>query len=217
MKKFIERYKHAWVFLYAFIYLPWFVYLEKHITTEFHLIHSPADDYIPFIEFFIIPYMLWFAFIAVTIAYFFFTDTNGFYKLVTFLFTGMTLFLIISTLYPNGLDLRPEVFARDNIFVDMVKTLYKTDTSTNVLPSIHVFNSIGAHIAISHSQHLQKYRWVQISSLILTVSIVLSTMFLKQHSIIDVICAFLMAAIIHSFVYNPNPKKVHSYSNKMAG
>ena len=33
------------------------------------------------------------------------------------------------------------------MFTDMVKVLYKTDTPTNVLPSIHVFNSIGAGIA----------------------------------------------------------------------
>ena len=51
------------------------------------------------------------------------------------------------------------------MFTDMVKVLYKTDTPTNVLPSIHVFNSIGAGIAISHSNDLKKHRWIQISSL----------------------------------------------------
>lgn len=217
MKKFITKYKHAWVFLYVFLYMPWFVYLERHVTTEFHLIHSPLDDYIPFNEFFIVPYLLWFVFIAVTIGYFFFTDTKGFYKLVTFLFTGMTIFLVISTIYPNGLDLRPEVFARDNIFVDMVKDLYRTDTSTNVLPSIHVFNSIGAYTAISKSEALRKHRSIQIGSFILTVSIILATMFLKQHSVIDVVSAFLMSAIMYSIVYSPRPEKAHSYSRNLAG
>ena len=38
----------------------------------------------------------------------------------------------------------------------MVKMLYQTDTPTNVLPSLHVFNSLGACIAIYNSKSLQK-------------------------------------------------------------
>ena len=150
-KKFWEKYRHGWVFLYIFIYLPWFFYLEKHITTDYHLIHTAIDDKIPFIEYFIVPYTLWFLFIAVTVGYFFFFgEKSEFYRLIILLFSGMTIFLIVSTIYPNGLQLRPETFTRDNIFVDMVRQLYAVDTSTNVLPSIHVYNSLGAYIAISH-------------------------------------------------------------------
>ena len=215
-KKIFEKYKHGWVFLYAFIYLPWFFYLEKHVTTEFSEIHVALDDKIPFIEFFIVPYMLWFLFIAVTIGYFFFTNKTEFYQLIVFLFSGMTIFLIISTIFPNGLDLRPDTFVRDNIFVDMVKTLYKTDTPTNVLPSIHVYNSIGAYVAIRNSQALQKHKWVQTGSLILTVSIILSTMFLKQHSVVDVIVAFGMSAICYVFAYGVEKNRSHNLIENLA-
>lgn len=207
-KKIWDRYKHGWVGLYAFIYLPWFIYLEKHVTTEYNLIHVGLDDKIPFIEYFIIPYMLWFLFIAITLGYFFlFADRTEFYQLIAMLFTGMTLFLIISTIYPNGLDLRPDTFARDNIFVDMVKKLYRTDTPTNVLPSIHVYNSLGAYIAISHCKKLKQYKWIQVSAFILTASIILSTMFLKQHSVVDVIAAFAIAAVMYVFVYGFERKR----------
>ena len=64
MKAFIDKYKHAWVLLYAFIYMPCFLYLEHNVTTDFHLIYTPIDDMIPFLEIFIIPYLLWFAFVA---------------------------------------------------------------------------------------------------------------------------------------------------------
>lgn len=203
-KKFWEKYRHGWVFLYIFIYLPWFFYLEKHITTDYHLIYTTLDDKIPFIEYFIIPYTLWFLFIAVTIGYFFFFgEKSEFYRLIILLFSGMTIFLIISTIYPNGLQLRPETFTRDNIFVDMVKQLYAVDTSTNVLPSIHVYNSLGAYIAVSHCNKLKQHRWIQILTLLLTISIILSTMFLKQHSIIDVVAAFFMAGILYIIVYKP--------------
>ena len=179
-------------------------YLEKHITTDYHLIHTAIDDKIPFIEYFIVPYTLWFLFIAVTVGYFFFFgEKSEFYRLIILLFSGMTIFLIVSTIYPNGLQLRPETFTRDNIFVDMVRQLYAVDTSTNVLPSIHVYNSLGAYIAISHCSKLKQYKWVQIFTLLLTISIILSTMFLKQHSVIDVVAAFFMAGIMYVIVYRP--------------
>ena len=90
----------------------WFLYLEKHVTTDFHVIETSLDDKIPFIEYFIIPYLLWFAFIAVTIGYFFFTDKAGYYKLTAFLFTGMTIFLIVSTRISKRSDPAPCNFCK---------------------------------------------------------------------------------------------------------
>lgn len=212
IKHTLQKYKHAWVLLYALIYLPWFLYLEKHVTTDFHVIYTPLDDKIPFIEYFIIPYLLWFAYIAVTIGYFFFTDKAGYYRLTAFLFAGMTIFLIVSTVYPNGLELRPTVFTRNNFCTDLVRTLYKTDTPTNVLPSIHVFNSIGAYIAILHSEKLRSKKFIRYSAFIMTTLIILATMFLKQHSVIDVITAGIMAVILYQVVYAAELHKAPSYS-----
>ena len=207
IKELFDKYHHAWVFLYGFIYMPWFSWLEKHVTSNYFVIHSVFDDYIPFIEIFIIPYLLWFVYVSGTVLYFFFTDKQGFYRNCTLLITGMTLFLIICTIFPNGLNLRPSTFARDNIFVDLVRFIYRSDTSTNVLPSLHVYNSIGCYIAIRNSQKLRQYKWVQNGSLVLTVSIVLSTMFLKQHSVVDVIAAIVMIYFIYQFVYIPEQVK----------
>ena len=153
----IRKYKHAWVFLYILVYMPWFLFLERHVTTHYHVIQTKLDEWIPFNEFFIIPYLMWFAFIAAAFLYFFFKDIPGFYKLAKFMFTGMTVFLIVSTVFPNGQDLRPAVFARDNIFVDMVRVLYRADTCTNVFPSLHVFNSLGVCIAVQESAELRKH------------------------------------------------------------
>lgn len=209
-KRLSETMKRAWVALYALIYIPWFLYLEKHVTTDFHLIHVGLDDKIPFIEFFIVPYLLWFVYIAVTIGYFMlFGEKTEFYRMIALLFSGMTIFLIISTVYPNGLNLRPDTFARDNIFVDMVRHLYTVDTSTNVLPSIHVYNSIVAYLAISNCEKLRKHKWVQISSFTLTTLIVLSTMFLKQHSVVDVIAGCALVSVLYILIYKTerNPEK----------
>lgn len=213
-KQFLHRYKHIWVLSYILIYMPWFLYLEKHVTKDYHVIHTALDDYIPFCEYFIIPYLLWFAFIAVTFLWFFLYDTSGFYKMAAFLFTGMTIFLILSTIFPNGQDLRPTHFARDNIFVDMVKALYKTDTPTNVLPSIHVFNSIGVCVAICHNSQLYSKKWIRYGSLALGIFIILATMFLKQHSVVDVLAAGCMATILYPVVYMRESRKAADLSSQ---
>lgn len=202
-----KRYKHVWVFCYAFLYMPWFLYLEKHVTSGYYVIHSPLDDKIPFIEFFIIPYLLWFAFIAGVFLYFFFTDTEGFYKLAKISIVGMTIFLIISTLIPNGVALRPIIFERDNIFVNMVKVLYRTDTPTNVFPSLHVFNTLAACIALNRNERFKRHKIVCMSTHMLAALIILATMFLKQHSVIDVMAAFLMAYILYQIVYATQEQK----------
>lgn len=67
----------------------------------------------------------------------------------------MTIFLIVCTIFPNGLNLRPVTFPRENIYTDLVRMIYLVDTPTNVLPSIHVYNSIGAMAAIAHSTSLK--------------------------------------------------------------
>lgn len=201
MKKLIQKYRHGFLFLYAFIYLPWFMYLEKTVTKHYHVIHMDIDDKIPFIEYFIIPYMLWFLYVSGVVLYLFLKDTSGFYKCCSFLFTGMTLFLIISTLYPNGHQLRPEYFERNNIFVQAVQALYQTDTSTNIFPSIHVYNSIGAHIAIIQNDRLRQNKWITGGSFILMVSICMATVFLKQHSMFDVITGLILAFVMYEVVY----------------
>lgn len=201
MKVYMEKYKHAWTLLYFPIYLVWFAFLEETVTRRFHVVHVAMDDFIPFIEFFIVPYLLWFVYVAVGMLYFFFHDVSEYYKLCAFLFVGMTIFLFISTVYPNGHYLRPSVFPRDNIFATLVQWLYATDTPTNLFPSIHVYNSIGIHLAVSHSRELRKHRFVQIGSGILMMSIILATMFLKQHSVFDVMTACGMAAVMYVMVY----------------
>lgn len=201
-KQLLIKYKHAVpLIVYGIIYMTWFSYLEKTVTKHYTVIHMKLDDYIPFCEFFIIPYFLWFAYVAITVVFFLFKDKTDYYKACAFLATGMTIFLIISTLMPNGHHLRPLEMPRDNIFSSMVAYLYSIDTATNLWPSIHVYNSIGAHLAISHSKIFANKKGVRIASLILCVSIVLSTVFLKQHSVFDMLTAFILAAIMYGIVY----------------
>ena len=187
--------------IYFAIYLTWFYLIEHMHGRNYTIIHMKADYKIPFCEVFIIPYLLWFGYIAWIMIYLLFTNTNDFHKCCRFLFTGMTVFLIISTLFPNIHYLRPFILPRDNIFCDLVINLYRMDTSTNLWPSIHVYNSLGVLLAVIHNERLSSTNWIKWGCFALSTSIILSTMFLKQHSIFDVMTAFIMAAIVYIVVY----------------
>lgn len=197
-----NKYRHALpLLLYGIVYMQWFAWLERNVTNSYRLIHVRPDDYIPFCEVFVIPYLLWFAYVAAVVLYLFFRDRDDYFRTCTFLFTGMTVFLIVSTLWPNGHNLRPAVMPRENFFTGLIAALYRTDTPTNLWPSIHVYNSLGCHIAVMKSAGLEKRRGIRICSLILCVSIILSTVLIKQHSVFDVMTAFIMAAVMYGAVY----------------
>lgn len=199
-----ERSKHVFILLYSILYLGIFFLLEQNIK-DFHIINFKLDEYVPFMEIFIVPYLLWFAYVAITVVFFFlFLDIGEYYRLVCYLFLGMTVFLIVSFVYPNGLNLRPNYFPRDNIFTDMVRSLYQTDTSTNVMPSIHVYNSICVHLAIAKSPYFQKHKSWKHASLLLMLLIILSTVFIKQHSLLDVAGGILLAAAFYPLFYIKN-------------
>ena len=138
---------------------------------------------------------------AAVFVYLFFKNRREFYQYCIFLFTGMTLFLIVSTLYPNGHLLRPNTFARNNIFTFAVQILYQADTATNIFPSLHVYNSIAAHRAVANSETLAGNRLIRGGSFVLMVSIILATMFLKQHSVLDVISGILLGLVMEQLVY----------------
>ena len=160
--------------------------------------------WIPFCEYFIVPYLLWFGYVAWAVGYFYFKNKDEYFKLCAMLFTGMTVFLVISTIYPNGHYLRPAYFEHNNIFIQMVKWLYATDTPTNLFPSVHVFNSIAVNIAVWHSDNFKKNKAVRYGSAVLMVLIILSTMFLKQHSVFDVVTGMVLAVFMYSVVYTTN-------------
>ena len=61
MVQFIKKYRHGLIILaYAIVYMLFFEYLECRPVWGFHVIDTVFDDYIPFCEYFIVPYLLWF-------------------------------------------------------------------------------------------------------------------------------------------------------------
>ena len=67
------------------------------------------------------------------------------------------------------------------------------DTNTNVCPSEHVIISVGFFLAVLYSDTATgKYRIIAGITALMTA---VATVFLKQHSVVDVIAAFPVCAV----------------------
>jgi membrane-associated phospholipid phosphatase len=121
---------------------------------------------------------------------------NPMWKILTI---GMTTCLVIDLIIPNGLNLRP-VLHNENIFQVLVSYIYSLDTPTNVFPSIHVFDSIVICYGLNKTKLIQKNKYFKFINIFISVMICLSTVFLKQHAILDVFAAIALAVIIINVV-----------------
>lgn len=214
MKAFLSRYKHAWVFVYFIFYLPWYFGLQLRGNTGFHDVYTAIDRATPFVAWFIYPYVYWFLFVAGTIAYLFFTHKEDFYKCVAFLFIGMTVCLIIFTIYPTSYDHRPAMIEGSPLETFLVQFIYTADKSQNVFPSIHVYNSIGCAIALIKCQNFSQSKMIKIFASVSAIMITLSTMFIKQHSILDAISASLLAIVLYVLIYQIDILKIEKRLEK---
>lgn len=191
-------------FIFSFFYMISFLYIEnRHVKC--YMIESQLDERIPFCEYFVIPYLLWFVFIAAIILYFafFVKERREFDYMMYSLYIGMTIFIVISLLFPNAQRLRPKLYGRSGFFIDMVKLVYEKDTPTNIFPSIHVFNSIVCCVAVLKNEACKKHVWIICGTVFMTVLIIASTVFIKQHSVIDLAGAFLLNVVVAVVVYKP--------------
>ena len=174
--------------------LGWIGYFILYFLTEnlipyekCYPVHCVLDDMIPFCEYFVIPYVGWYFLIAGSLIYFALYNPDNFKNMMKFIIVTQIVGMVIYIAFPNRQDLRPEVFARDNIFTDIMGLLYTADTSTNVCPSMHVAYSIG--IASTWLKEKSASKWTKTFIVIFCLIVCISVAFVKQHSVVDIFAA----------------------------
>lgn len=180
--------------VYFFLYMICFMLLEEYVHPKYW-ISSPLDAYIPFNEFFLIPYVAWFPLIPGMFWYFYKKDPDSYLYLCQTILLGLTICLAIYAILPNGQLLRRPITG-NNVLCDLVRLLRKTDTPTNVCPSIHVFVSVTVALAAARSRAMSAQPHRQAALTALVVLICMATVFLKQHSIVDVACGAALSLIL---------------------
>lgn len=205
----VENYHHHWYLLIWLVYLTLFVIAEHVVTDNYWVSYLPLDDKIPFCRFFVVPYCLWHPLLFLMTLYLMFYDAEGLKRYMLYIGFGFGGSILFCLLFPNGQDLRPAQFAQNDIFTWAVGHIYAADTNTNVLPSMHVIGCAALTLACFDSEPLRR-RHLHLVMLPLGFIISMSTVFIKQHSILDVFAAIPVSAALYFLIYH------HEFMQKFA-
>lgn len=201
------EYRHLWYLLYWPLFGAAFFVVERvWLRPEYHPIHCALDDLIPFCELFLIPYLLWFVFLAGMVVYTLFFDVEAFRGLMKFIIVSYTAAIVIYILFPNCQELRPVAFPRDNPFTHFLAGFYAFDTNTNVCPSLHVIGSVAVASCAWRSRRFRAPGW-RAAFTVTAALISVSTVFLKQHSLWDLLVALLVCGLAQYLAYGVNRER----------
>lgn len=195
------------VFICTILYLSIFFILENINFNKYLYTETIIDQYIPFIDFFVIPYVLWFPYIIFGFIFFILYDTKGFYRTCFYIFGGMYVCLFIYLILPSAQNLRVNLDLNQPLQY-LLSIIYNADTSTNVCPSIHVYNSIMMYLSLMKNHLFRKNKIAVHFIGILTISICLSIVFTKQHAFIDGIFSIPLCLLFYYLYKNIDSIKI---------
>jgi len=191
----IENGRNGWYLLFWPVFGLRYLLIENcHPAAAFHSVYCALDDRIPFLEGFIIPYLLWHWCIIGIHLWLFIRKDPVFRHYSRYLVVSMSISTAVFLLFPTCQNLRPAAFPRENFLTDTVRMLYQMDTSTNVCPSEHVIGSVGFFLAAAYSRKLRSPQKMA-GFAVLAFLTAAATVFLKQHSVVDVAAALPVCAV----------------------
>ena len=186
-------------------YLACFALLERLPDRPYWATQLPLDDLIPFCAWFVLPYCTWYFLLLGTGAALLLANRRSAYRRYMLFLSGT--FFVSAALWivlPNGQDLRPE--NPSGLLAPLVEAIYRVDTNTDVFPSLHVVGAVGAAIAVRDAWGRTRRRVCKAVDA-LAALICLSTVFIKQHSVLDAAGGLAFSAAAWGLVYSPAARR----------
>ncbi len=181
--------------------------IAKLIEREPYLIGNALDKNTPFIIYAIIPYCIWYIMLFLVPYIFYKKDKKIFSKYcVSYILTALVA-SIIFVIYPTTVA-RPEITGTSPIEL-ITRLIFWMDTPIlNCFPSLHCAVSMLWILYIFKLKDAKTYQKIYIP--IISIIIMLSTLFLKQHVIADLISGDLLATIIF-FINKKDNKLINKF------
>lgn len=171
-------------------------FVTKQLIHEYHIMKSFID--VPLIKPFIYAYNSWYPFLVISTFLVFKYENKLFRPLIyTIIFVDI-MALITFFIYPTEM-VRPEIVVND-FTTWLIDFTYKSDTpAVNCLPSLHCILTFICIFYVMVSKNIKWYK--KIILFIIATLIVLSTVFIKQHIVEDIILAFIYSVIGIFIIY----------------
>lgn len=156
-----------------------------------------ADKAVPLIKAFVLPYLLWYPFILFFLVYFLKKDVKIYYTALFSLVIGYLCCYLIYFLFQTYVP-RPVIHG-NTILDKLLNIVYMSDEPFNCFPSIHVMSSY--IIVLGTIMLKNSNKKVKALVIIFAVAIILSTQFIKQHVILDVLSGILLGSLVYKISY----------------
>lgn len=207
-------------FAHVKLWFTWLIYFALYFLTEnlipaekCHVVHCFLDDIIPFNEFFLIFYVGWYVLVFGSLLYYFLYDVKRFRQLDLYIFVTQMVAMACYIFFPSRQDLRPEVFPRENFFTWVLGLIYTFDTNTGVCPSLHVAYSLAIVSVMVKDENLSKPFKLFVT--VFSILVCLSTAFVKQHSVVDILAALPVVLLGEILIYGkaywaPKLHRIHA-------
>lgn len=150
------------------------------------------DKKIPFISLFIFPYIYWYVFVLLGLVFILSKDRKRYIRTLLSMYMAMCICYLFYYLYPVEIS-RP-VVSNTTLSNRLVNIIYENDRPFNCFPSIHVLNT---YIIMRFTNLKDNKGWFFYTNSI-GIVIILSTLFVKQHFILDGIAAITIAEVVMS-------------------
>lgn len=173
------------------------------------ILSTQIDTMIPFLPVFILPYIIWYAFILGYLIYFWYKDISVYLKTLSVIVIGELVCFLIYFYFQTTVP-RPDV-SGDGMLANLVRMIYSHDQPYNAFPSIHVlttFTIILGNINI-RNKHLFHTVFVPVAGSL----IIISTLFVKQHYILDMFGSMFLTSFIYGIIFELYEMKVAEKSN----
>lgn len=180
-------------------------FISKLLQGDLNLVGNVIDTKIPFVPAFFIPYCIWYLMIFIIPYYLYCDNKDRFVKYTMAYILCSMIGNIVFISYPSTVA-RPTVTGTD-IFSLIAKFIYWIDTPTNCFPSLHCAISMLFILYICESKNTNII--TKISVCIISILIMLSTLFTKQHVVVDFISGDILALIVYLIV--KQSKKLPNY------
>ena len=153
------------------------------------------DRRIPFVPGFVYIYLICYLFWIVNYVLAAGNGKDYFYRYLSADLTARLICFLFCVFFPTT-NTRPELVG-NSLSVHLLGWLYSIDKPANLLPSIHCMNSWFCYIAVRGRKDIP--RWYRIFSFVFAWLIGLSTVFIRQHVVLDIAAGFLLAELMWQF------------------
>lgn len=182
----------VWLLLFPILNINYI--LAANIAKVGKNIELRFDEIIPFESIFIVPYIYWYIFIIIGLIYILYKSRTEYIRIFMAMIIGMCCCYFIYYMFPTQIN-RP-IVENTNILNKLVNVIYSKDKPFNCFPSIHVLNT---YFIMRYTKYMYNKRYFYYTQIV-GVLIIISTVFIKQHFVLDIMGSIILCEGVMFFI-----------------